>query len=465
MRALLLIHRYLGIIGGALMVCWCLSGFVMMYVSYPELTEPERVASLAPIDWSACKGAPNALPADATAGFRIEMLAGRPVLVDDHLPHPVLSDLCSGAPLAKVTPVVAASAAAAYLSGSAPRLAGSIVGDPWTVSGRFSADRPLYHFVAGDDEGTEVYVSSASGRVVQVTRREQRFWNWLGAIPHWLYLYELRRHPEQWAQVVIVASLLGCFLTLTGLYLSLRRLRVLPRLVAATPQSPRVWHSLSGFVFGLFTLSWVASGLMSMQPWGLLDSSALDTKRLQGPSPSAARWQAALRSLSVRLAGSQFVSVESHWSDGAPFFVARSPDGHGHRLDGEGRAALPDERDWSALAHRLGCSPATLLTHEDAYLFAHHDETVALPAYRVALGDPAHHTLYFDATTGLLQAQFDQTARAHRWVEGLHRVDLLPVLRRRPLWDSLVIVLLSGVSVVCLTGAWLAYRSLFVRER
>jgi hypothetical protein len=50
-------------------------------------------------------------------------------------------------------------------------------------------------------------------------------------------------------------------------------------------------------------------------------------------------------------------------------------------------------------------------------------------------------------------------------VEGLHRLDLSPVLRGRPLWDLLVLTLLTGVSAVCLTGAWLAYRGLFVSKR
>ena len=40
---LLLLNRYLGIALGALMVIWCLSGVVMMYVSYPALSRDARV--------------------------------------------------------------------------------------------------------------------------------------------------------------------------------------------------------------------------------------------------------------------------------------------------------------------------------------------------------------------------------------------------------------------------------------
>jgi hypothetical protein len=34
------------------------------------------------------------------------------------------------------------------------------------------------------------------------------------------------------------------------------------------------WHHLSGLVFGVVTLAFVASGVVSMNPWGFLDGGA-----------------------------------------------------------------------------------------------------------------------------------------------------------------------------------------------
>src|SRR5438067_1962984 len=42
-RALVILHRYLGIAVGLLMAVWFVSGIVMMYVGFPRLTEAERV--------------------------------------------------------------------------------------------------------------------------------------------------------------------------------------------------------------------------------------------------------------------------------------------------------------------------------------------------------------------------------------------------------------------------------------
>src|SRR5690606_17335151 len=78
-RMTFLVHRWLGIALAVLMSVWALSGFVMMYVAYPETTAEERAAGLDPIDLSDCcsKGVEPSEPVEAAT---VEMLLGRPVL-------------------------------------------------------------------------------------------------------------------------------------------------------------------------------------------------------------------------------------------------------------------------------------------------------------------------------------------------------------------------------------------------
>src|SRR5262245_51877565 len=82
MKVILFVHRYLAVGVGILMSLWCLSGFVMMYQSYPSLGNAERLNGLEPLNLSACCDL-AALNLDDTAtagGFRIEMLLDEPVL-------------------------------------------------------------------------------------------------------------------------------------------------------------------------------------------------------------------------------------------------------------------------------------------------------------------------------------------------------------------------------------------------
>ena len=102
-----------------------------------------------------------------------------------------------------------------------------------------------------------------------------------------------------------------------------------------------------------------------------------------------------------------------------------------------------------------------LMTQEDAYYFRHHQDAVPLPVYRLTSDDGSDTLYYIDPVSGDLAARIDRQARGYRWWhQGLHRMDFLPALRARPQWDALMLVLMSGVTVLCLSGAYLGYRRL-----
>ncbi len=459
LRAVLLIHRYLGIAGCALMLLWCASGFVMMYVAYPSLTEERRLAGLKPLDFSRLAARLALSPPSAAAPFNIEMLDGQPVMRVMGSNEVRLVSLRTGQPLKSVSQAQAARVARDFLpalAGAEPELLGRVTRDQWTVSEHFGRERPFYLFALSDADRTRVYVSGVTGRVVQATSAQQRFWNWLGPIPHWLYLRELRQQPKLWQKVVIGAGLIGSFLSLTGLYLGLQGL---PWRRSAAPGRLR-WHHASGLLFGIFALSWVFTGLLSVQPWGFLESrSSARAALATEPAPDLPQ---AIRTLSPQL-GRSVVSIGSAALGAEPFFVATTGTGKRERFNISGQSAPLGTAEVDAFARRLGSRvPVLRLTQEDDFWFSHHDERIALPVYRVALPDPEHGYLYLNAVTGLIEAQVDRNARAQRWVDGVHRFDLTPTLRARPLWDVLVMLALAGVSCVSVTGAWLAARRLSV---
>ncbi|MFL2553818.1 MAG: hypothetical protein ACJ0S4_03875 [Candidatus Rariloculaceae bacterium] len=58
-KFLFLLHRYLGIALGLIISLWCLSGFVMMYVQFPDLTNEDQLQGLNDLDLSSCCVLPN----------------------------------------------------------------------------------------------------------------------------------------------------------------------------------------------------------------------------------------------------------------------------------------------------------------------------------------------------------------------------------------------------------------------
>jgi hypothetical protein len=113
----------------------------------------------------------------------------------------------------------------------------------------------------------------------------------------------------------------------------------------------------------------------------------------------------------------------------------------------------------AALAGSAAVLP-TRLTREDAYYFQHHRDQAELPVYRV-IAPRADVYYYVDPVTGTLLAKFDAGAKGYRWWhQGLHRLDFAAGLRERPWWDGLMLLALSGVTLICVTGTWLGIRRL-----
>ena len=218
-RVLVIFHRYLGIAVGILMLIWFASGIVMMYVGFPRLTEQERISALSPIPWQACCPVANGPIPDDQQFYRvqIENLLGVPVLRLRRPPRPdAVIDLAQGAGIRPFdiayTQAIALDALARIIGPAAVVSAATIDEDQWTV-GRYRRDRPLHRFTFDDPDRSTIYVSSTSGQIVLRTTSAQRFWNWLGAIPHWFYLTALRSDGPLWSETVIWAAILGTFLT------------------------------------------------------------------------------------------------------------------------------------------------------------------------------------------------------------------------------------------------------------
>jgi PepSY-associated TM region len=474
LRSAFLAHRYLGIALGLMMLTWCLSGFVMMYVSYPALSEPMRLSALPPIDWGRCCTFPagDFLSGDV-ADFQLDMLGKNPLLkLFSAAParSTTLIDLSDGRVLGLISPDQARTAAVAFgrslkYSGD-PIAQGSVLHDQWTVEAGFRRDAPLFKFTWIDSRKPVLYISSRTGAAVQLTTVRQRFWNWLGAIPHWIYFISLRERTGLWTEIVVWTSLLGSCLTGIGLYLgALQFWRMRGRGRASPYRGFRFWHHLPGLLFGVFTLTWVLSGLFSMNPWGFLqEDRPRNLASARATSMTGAQVVEALTHLRMRVPTLPIVSVRASHPGGIPRLLLIANDAERLRVDLNG---LPAPLTYAELAvtstalmaEKLKVAPE-LLTAGDAYYFRHHDPELQLPVYRAVSSDAQRTRYYFDPVSGELLAEFGPNARGYRWLhEALHRGDFV---QSRPLWDALMLGLLGGVTFVCGTGAYLGIRRLFL---
>jgi hypothetical protein len=104
-----------------------------------------------------------------------------------------------------------------------------------------------------------------------------------------------------WSRTVIWTSILGSFLTIIGLYLGIAQFKRGKDEQLSAYRGLFYWHHLAGLVFGVVSLAFVASGLVSMNPWGFLDSrGGGERARLEGPSPHWAEVKASILELRAR---------------------------------------------------------------------------------------------------------------------------------------------------------------------
>ncbi len=472
MAVLILLHRWLGIAFCLLFAMWFATGIVMHFVPFPAFAEADRFAGLAPIDWAEIGHGPaEAIAASGIVGatrIRLMQRSDGPVyLVSDGARVAAVraGDLSDAAVhSAKLALAIATDYAThRHLDAAAAGIAALQPYDQWTVSEQYDRYRPLYRVALNDAFGTELYVSTTTGEIVLDTTHRQRAWNYVGSIAHWIYPTALRSHPAAWSALLWWLSLLALIGVTAGAVVGTLR----TGLFAPQPVSPyRGWQALHhwlGLGFGIFVLTWIFSGWLSMDD-GLLFStgrpSAAERAAVRGnpawnalPADQIRRLSRADREVEWFMFGGRIYRRERAAIDRQHLFVAGAEDGAAIA----DRALLRKDEIDAAVA-RLGrdCAAASVIEPDDPYVVA--SDTSGAPVFRVVCGEDWFH---IDASNGALLEKIDRSRRAYRWLfSGLHTLDV-PALTARPMLRAALLVGLCGCGFVfSVTGVVVAWRRL-----
>jgi hypothetical protein len=493
-KAIILTHRYLGIALSLLFIVWFLSGITMMYAGgMPRLAPDERLDHLAPLDLRAVRltpaqaaekagldGATILLTIMERPAYRVR---GATVFADN-------GDL-----LDEVDAQQAAGIASRFMQLPEDRIrfVGTLENvDQWTITQ--SRQLPLHKFEVDDEAGTELYVSAGIGEVVMQTTRKTRTLAWLGTIPHWFYFTALRTNQPLWYQVVVWTSGLGVVLALLGLILGVTQYRwSRPRPSTGIPYSGWMrWHYVTGVVFGVFTLTWMFSGLLSMEPFGWATQPGLQIPRdaFTGGDLELARF-APMDPVKWGeiTAGQPIKEVEFLRIHDEPYYSVRTARGlkeapraerlhqpynvtgryQGNRILVAAESLAVREGPFSPdaiVARMKDAAPgvpvvdAQLLQDYDSYYYSRGRQT-PLPILRVKFDDPDKTWVYVDPEVSQVVARIHRLDRVERWIyNGLHSLDFSFWYNRRPLWDIVVLTLMLGGLASSTIGFYLGIRRL-----
>lgn len=496
-------HRYLGIPLGFMFTLWFVSAFFMIYTGgMPRITPEQRSDGMAAIDFAQVRldlqEAAELAGYDADwppAAASLRSMLGRPVYVlGEPGYNPVFVAADNGELLDELIQAQAVQLASDFLDIPADRfrfLDTLTEPDQWTLTNL--RELPMFHFAVDDGLGTEVYVSPREMQVSVYTTRQSRMLAWLGTIPHWLYFEGLRNNQPLWYDLVVYLAYGGCVVALLGLGLGLLQWRkVRPfKLARAIPyQGWHRWHYILGCVFGVFSLTWVFSGLVSMEPWGWTNADGLRLPRtvLQAPLQPAAFARPdtldlaglpvdAIKELEFRMVLDEprLLATYSVPADAGsskrdrlhqPYNINGQSAADSILLDADNGRPVAAVAE-TALVQRLqaevaGARPVEvlLLSDYDDYYYSRQRQ-LPLPVLRIKFDDPARSWVYVDPQRGDLLAVIHKYSRVERWLySGLHSLDFAFWYHQRPLWDIGVILLLCGGLATSVLGLWLGLRRL-----
>lgn len=512
--SLIFFHRWLGILIGLMFVFWCLSGVVLMYAGIPHISAGERLHRLPALDLDAVRVSPaQALAVVETDAapfrLRVSMHEGRPV-------YRINTGFVFGnwtlvyADTGEVMDGLEADEAVAYLTNHIPEHEGdftletTLTGpDMFTHSPMLQNHMPMHRIALNDAAGSKYYVSRDTGETVMKTTSSSRLLGFFGYNLHTLFFW---RQESWWSTLLQWLSWGGLLMASLGLVLGIWRFSLKPVNInrGVKYRTPYVgwykWHHYAGMLFGVFMITWIFSGLVSMgEVPGIeetlytpaqIEAGARSVQGQNAPVDFTPLTVAALKNAAQGISADMPVAeLELLPFNGALYYLAYRKTSREEMLGWKARSAFDFLTPTLEREHRLVSAtdangdiftrfpeaelmaiaqqamPGAIIL-ESQWLEAFDDYYYpALPSFdlglprsarkvpvlRIKFDDPQSTWLYLEPGLGQM-TKVEVLDRRNRWgYYGLHGFDFQALFNRRPLWDVVVLLLLAGAGVLSCT--------------
>jgi hypothetical protein len=308
LRSLIFVHRWVGIVLCVVFLLWFPSGIGMMYWGMPSVTAEDRLDRSPKLDASKILLSPEEAAEKvgmqaSPNSIRLNSFDGRPVYRigggggrggnggggggrGGGGSKTVYAD--TGEEQSEVSSEMLDRIASSWSGlpvADAKKVSVEAV-DQWTVGSQLRNLRPMYTYTWPD--GQVVYLNGTTGEVVQYTTFWSRVAAHVSAIPHWIYYTPLRQNQPVWINFMIYSSLIGTVGAFLGMiaavwmYSPKQKYRLAGQPTGVPYKGQKRWHWILGMVFGVATITWTFSGLMSLGPFPLM-------QRLTGQTPRPER--------------------------------------------------------------------------------------------------------------------------------------------------------------------------------
>jgi hypothetical protein len=471
------IHRISGRIICLLFLMWFVTGLVLIYHAFPNVKDAQRNEKKEPLsaaaEWPDIQTLLSRIPEPdaAISGIRLYRFQGQTLF--DVKTQKGAYTLCadmSQTPL-PVTWETVRRTARQWVDAPAFRVDTLQERDQWIMYSSYLRKMPVYKFYYQDEERHQLYIAARTGEVLQFTTKSERFWAWVGAIPHKFYFPFIRKDADRWILLITLGGIVGCIAAVSGLCTGLsvvrRRYKATHRIECPYRKRRYRWHHITGLIFGLFLITWAFSGAMSMQKipqWVVktYGNYRISPEELRGPLPTAEEYVMDYRA--VRKAYPEVKEIE--WSN-----FGRTPVYNliiGNRtlsLDASTVAgnelSLSESQVEEAIRNVHGDEAELRITpiraYDEYYLTRKGD--LPLPVYKVEIKNVDKSRYYVNPKTGDFK-YINRSRMVKKWVfSGLHYFQIKWLVDRPILWTLTIWIVSIGGAIVCLTGTIISIKN------
>ncbi|WP_103071793.1 PepSY domain-containing protein [Aquimarina sediminis] len=473
MKKIISLHHWLGTFFCGLFLIWFLSGFVMMYQSFPYLSQAERIEMLSKGNNSQVLSPKIVFENDhieEVYRLRLNYLLDRPVF---HLVTEKGKFISRYADNAEQVSLTKKQALEIAIKNTKIKDTFGIQTltelDQWIPRTRYLSHMPIFKIEFEDTNNTLVYISSLTGEVLAHNTSTERFWSWVGAIPHWIYFRDIRVHNTLWAQLVMWLSALGFVMVITGIVTGLVRYKKKPK--ARFKRFKNKWynyHYYFGLFFGIFVCTWIFSGWMSMTPFGWTPSTQLNkeekltwqSKKHTINDYDGNHWNSFIGQISFKnYKEIQFNIFQDHIY--AQIFLENKS--VLQKVTAFDTVIKIDDykKVISSFSTENRVTESILLNKYDNYYYSRHNDK-DLPVIRIKTVQNTNY--YINPKTTRVVYKCATKNKIQRWIyHGLHSLDFSFLAWNRPLWDIILFILLLGGTILSFSATGLGIK--FIKRK
>ena len=463
-------HRICGFLISLLFLMWFITGLVLIYHPFPNVTqqqlnEKKEVLAGSFPDIEACL-ASVAIHPEEVRSVRLRSFQGQPqftVQTKDKTETFCADTTQRPEP---VTFGVIEQIAKQWVDAPVAKIDTLHDRDQWIMYTRYLDEMPIYKFRYADADKHQLYIASRTGQVQQFTTRTSRLWGWAGAIPHKLYFPFIRKHTELWVNILTALGVLALITSLTGIYVGIYAFykRYKTRKILESPYKKGCYrrHHIIGIVFGFFLAGWAFSGAMAMQripQWIIKTHGEYRTgsSKFRGKKLPLSAYQLDYRDLIA--ACPDIKEIEwSHFRD-IPVYNIIAGDAT-YSIDASGKHPeklfLPAEQIEKAVhaLHETDMYQLTLINEYEEYYLSRKG-IAPLPVYKVTVDNADESLYYIEPETGDFK-YLNRSRKAKKWIfSALHYFQIKWLVERPLLWTICIWTTCLGGALVSLTGVWL----------